>query len=229
MTSFVLFDAAGLTQNERSAIRHEGSSIWSYQHLPDDGAADMGPVWMPATEFSLALKASVNAEAKRWWVSSHGEAQGKLTDLARHFQRLCYVRSTDNQRYFFRYADARSFLAMAQALDVSRHSALLGPITKWAFGTRDGSSTVLRGNGLESETGDTSEADRYVWATRLCRMLKSYGIEAYPSQLEAMTCVLASHGMVLDHPGFVEALKQSQSLSSTESIETFFTTWSKEP
>lgn len=215
---------------------------------------------MPATEFSLALKAAVNAEAKRWWVSSHGEAQGKLTDLARHFQRLCYVRTTDNQRYFFRYADARSFTAMAAAVDESRRPQLLGPITQWTFGTRDGRTCSFRGtaedtsvfelvlrkaelaalldamwpnqllsNAMERVDADVHEADCYPWAIRLCRMLREYEVEAYPVQLEAMTCVLATRGQALDEPSFSEAVKQSGTLSSVEPIDSFFNAWSCSP
>ena len=144
---FALFDAGGLSDEQRQMLPPHGSegAHWFYSGLGDPRALDMGPVLVQATERMLSLVEQLWADSAVRWASSILVSKLSMEDLARRLSRMRYVHTHDGQRYFFRFADSRCFMAMSSALTGGREQQLQVGWLLRQMCARDGSRFDVHG------------------------------------------------------------------------------------
>ncbi len=144
---FALFDAGGLSNEQRQMLPPHGSegAYWFYAGLGDPRALDTGPVLVQATERTVSLVEQLWADAAVRWAASILESDLPMADLAMRLSRLRYVHTHDGQRYFFRFADSRCFMAMSTVLGEGREQQLRAGWLIWRICARDGGRFDVHG------------------------------------------------------------------------------------
>ena len=177
-------------------LRAAPGAVALYSDLGEE-AAHVGPWLIPAS-------IDVDARLDRWRAEREDAALGiawlrtseSASDLIAHLHRLRYVRAArkPSERFFLRYADQRTLIALWTALRPAQQRAWLGPIQSWRSRTLDGANVefVPMATSMDAEVSvlplslDAKQFERLTDESRVGDLLVAT-IDAFPELRGAAT------------------------------------------
>ena len=118
----------------------------------------VGPVLVAPCAVIDQLAERLQADEARSWAACALHTQVDFGTLERHLAALCYLHTHDGQRYFLRYADSRSLVALWPVLSTSQQGALLGPVQRWVYTDRQAQRKAISLNNDASSNTATRPA-----------------------------------------------------------------------
>jgi hypothetical protein len=165
---FVLLDGAVMRSHALLAyVQQRVEAIALYGELGDQASA-VGP-WLIDKSLLADLDVdSIELPARHGLSELRCRQPLDIEELAEHLRRLCYLRTHDGERYFFRYADMRALSAMRSVLTEDQCSWVAGPVEEWRFTDRYGAAVVFK---PVSRTTARPAGDLTLTAKQLGRLL----------------------------------------------------------
>lgn len=122
-----------VTNTPAAAWLTHPEAINLYADLPSQAAA-VAPWLVPATSDELAATLPLPARLGVSLLTTDLD----LADLANHLRRLRYLRTSDGQVLYLRFADMRVLQACERAWPASQLARIKGPVERWAYVNRSG-------------------------------------------------------------------------------------------
>lgn len=139
-----VIDASALQAEEINAVRKLPQHYFVYEHLDNPQHEQMGPLLVADCEAVLELISPIQEDASRSWCLSKWTSDQPWDRLTEHARQLRHIKTGDGQRFYLRFADARSFASVWAVLSPHQQSRVLAPLQSWEYLDRQGQAVVLR-------------------------------------------------------------------------------------